>query len=227
MLSASISILLIAASAWAGTLRDNFDDGDMKGWDLSGAGDAWEIKNGELVIPPAGAPPQFLIGEADWEDYTIRVSAKIVKHQTTDFLEGPNIMARWESPLHLYIFAFGSSGVNDKTAYAFYVAGDIEAKHLEVKPFEWELDKWYDLRLVAEGDRFRFYVNDQLVIDYTDDVYPKGKVGITSAFIGTTVHFDDLSVTGDEVPDMNLSQVSVLPNKGKLVTKWAKLKAKR
>ena len=217
-----VALLMLTTSVWAGTLRDDFDDGDMDEWDLSKAGNIWEVKNGELVITPRSSPVVLSIGETTWDNYTVRVRTRIAKHQTTGNIEGPNIVVR-RQPLpehHLYVFGLGTRGVSSKMAYAFYVQGDTTPRHFVSEPFEWELDKWYDLKLTAEGERLFFYVDNQLVIDYTDGVYPKGKVGIASAFRGTTAHFDDFSVTGDDVPDLNLD---VSPEV-KLATTWGKMK---
>jgi hypothetical protein len=67
-------------------------------------------------------------------------------------------------------------------------------------------------------------MNDELVIDYTDSTYPVGKVGIASMFSGTTAHFDDFSVTGDDVPDGFVAPVEA---NGKLATSWGKIKIRR
>ncbi len=218
-----IALLLLTTSVWAGTLRDNFDDGDMDEWDLPGAGNIWEVKDGELVITSRVAV-LFFIGETTWENYTVRVRTRIVKHRATatGSVEGPNVLVREQfRPLpehHLYVFGLGDRG-GGKIAYAFYPR-DFTPMHFVSEPFEWELDKWYDLKLTAEGEQFWFYVDNQLMIHYTDDVYSKGKVGIGSGGQETTAHFDDFSVTGDDVPDLNLD---VSPEV-KLATTWGKVK---
>ncbi len=215
-----VALLLLTTSVWAGTLRDDFDDGDMDEWDLSEAGGVWEVKNGEVVITPRGSPAGFSIGETTWENYTVRVRTRIAKHQSTGFIEGPTVFVRESLMGHGYNFGLGTRGVSSKMAYAFYVQGDITPRHFVSEPFEWKLDTWYDLKLTAEGDQFWFYVDNLLMIHYTDSVYSKGKAGIASAFSGTTAHFDDFSVTGDDVPDLDLGVSPEL----KLATTWGKVK---
>jgi hypothetical protein len=213
---------MLPATLWAGTLKDNFSNGNMNGWDSTGApNNTWEVKNGELIVTPSGYPVGFSIGETTWKDYTIRVRAKIVKHQSTGSVESATIGARSSSfPMYGYVFGFGSIG--NKCIFCFRAEGNIGVFIAVFKPFEWELDKWYDLKLTAEGDQFRFYVNDELVIEYTDTAYPAGKVGIGAAFSTTTAHFDDFSVTGNDIPD---TLTSVSP-KDKLATVWGKVKGK-
>jgi hypothetical protein len=217
-----VALLLLTTSVWAGTLRDNFDDGDMDEWDVPEAGNVWEIKNGELVITPRGPTP-FHIGETTWENYTVRVRTRIVKHRSTGNIEGANVKVRKQDPRehpgHAYVFGFGNRG-GGKIAWAFYVQGDTTARRFVSDPFQWELDTWYDLKVTAEGGQFWFYVDNRLMIHYTDDTYPKGKVGIGSCCNGITAHFDDFSVTGDDVPDLDLD---VAPEE-KLATTWAQVK---
>jgi len=220
---ASISVLMIAilsTSAWAGTLKDNFNSGNMNSWDSSGAPqDTWAVKNGELVVTPDGYPVGFSIGETTWKDYTILVRAKIVKFQPSGAIEGANIAARCASfPMYGYVFGFGMLSDSNKYIFCFRSEGNIMVSIAVFKPFEWELDKWYDLKLTAEGDQFKFYVNDELVIEYTDTAYPAGKVGIGASFSTTTAHFDDFSVTGNDV-------FAPVEAKGKLATSWGKIKS--
>jgi hypothetical protein len=222
-----LALLLLATSVWAGTLRDDFDDGDMDEWEI-GSG-KWEIKDGELVMTPQGFPVSFFAGKPTWGDYTVRVRAMIKKHQATasGWIEGLFILVReqpLEDPLaahgNVYLFGLATRGLSDKMAYGTYMQDDLTLRHFVSEPFEWELGKWYDLKLTAEGNQFWFYVDNQLLIHYTDDTYPKGMLGIGASFNGTIVHYDDFSVTGDDVPDMDFG-VSL---EGKLATKWGKVK---
>jgi len=217
----ALMVTMLPATLWAGTLKDDFNDGNLNGWDLSGAPrDTWEVKNGELVVTPKGLPVGFSIGETTWNNYTVSVRAKIVNCQFTGAIEGVSIGVRSLSfPLYGYVFGFGT--IDKKYIYCFRVDGSTTVFIAESKPFEWELDKWYDLKLIVEGDQFKFYVNDELVIEYTDTVYPTGKAEITASFSETISHFDDFSVTGDEVPTLT----NVLP-KDKLAAAWGKVKGK-
>jgi hypothetical protein len=195
----------------------------MDEWDLTDASGNWEVKDGELVITPRGSRCGFRVGETTWENYTVRVKAKIVKHRSTGRIEGANVVVRKqdprESPRRTYAFGFGNRG-GGKIAYAFYARGDLTPRRFVSDPFEWELGRWYDLKVTAEGEQFWFYVDNRLMIHYTDDTYPKGEVGIGASFSGTTVHFDDFSVTGDDVPDLDLD---VSPGV-KLATTWGQVK---
>jgi len=232
----ALTLFLLAGSTWAGTFSDNFNDGNMDGWTLfrppfGPPNSTWKIENGELVLEAVDTPIVFLIGESTWKNYTVRVKAKMVKHQyDVDWAEGILLPIRFNPQLNLYLFGVGTTGSDvpiskDKRVFAGYGQdGSAALLHNEFEPFEWQLDTWYDLRLTAEGDEFKLYVNNTLVLDYTDNTHPTGSVGIGACCIrGTTVHYDDFSVTGDDVP----GTVAAVDPRAKLATTWGAIKRSR
>jgi hypothetical protein len=58
----------------------------------------------------------------------------------------------------------------------------------------------YHLEVVAEGNHFLYYVDDELILDITDDVDPflNGAVGLGTFNCGAS--FDNFEVTGEGVP---------------------------
>jgi 3-keto-disaccharide hydrolase len=224
-----LCMLLTAASAWAGTLVDDFSDGDFEGWTQSGAGN-WRVENEELIFENRSSPSYLFMGEPDWEDYTISVNAKFVKHWATNCcLEAMFLVARGKSILTCYNFLMGTWQLADKKVAAFCSRGNWDIHNLRSKEFSWDMDTWYHLKLTADGDEFQFYVDDELVLDYEDSTFDTGKVGFGGAFNSTTIHFDDVVITGDNVPgmDMNLfvedMDFSVEPT-AKYTTTWAAIK---
>ena len=83
--------------------------------------------------------------------------------------------------------------------------------------------------LTVDGDEFQFYIDDELVLEYQDSTFDTGKVGIGGSFNSTIIHFDDVVITGDDVPDMDMNlfvedmDFSVEP-KAKYTTTWAAIK---
>jgi len=229
----ALTLFLLAGSTWAGTFSDNFNDGNMDGWTLfkppfGPPNSTWKIENGELVLEAVDTPIIFFIGESTWKNYTVRVKAKMVKHQyDVVWAEGILLPVRFNSPPNLYLFGVGTTGNvvpigEEKRAYAtFGREGSAAFHHFEFEPFEWQLDTWYDLRITAKEDFFQFYINGALVLEYTDATHPTGGVGISVCCMrGTTVHYDDFSLTGDDVPDT----VTAVDPQAKLATTWGKLK---
>src|SRR5262249_36872 len=54
--------------------------------------------------------------------------------------------------------------------------------------------QWHGLRVEASGNHFRGFLNDQLVIEASDDSYPAGKVGLWTKADSVTC-FDNIQVT--------------------------------
>lgn len=50
--------------------------------------------------------------------------------------------------------------------------------YIDVMPWLWGLEEWRTLRVVRDGADIKAYVNDELIISYTDDEYVGGYVGV-------------------------------------------------
>jgi len=220
LISVVLLVFLLTTSAWAGTLKDDFSDGDFDGWMQSGRGH-WRVENKELVFDNLDYPSVLFVGEPDWRDYTISVRAKLITHQPTNCCgEGIMLAARGKSVSNAYLFLLGTWQQTGKQVLGCYTQGNVAPNSMKTNPFQWEMSSWYDLRLTVHGDKCVFYVDNKRVLTYEDKTYELGRVGIGGAFNTTTIHFDDVIISGDDVPDMNLS---VAP-KTKLTTTWSKLK---
>jgi len=216
-----LTLFLLVTSAWAGTFKDNFDDGNMNGWTEVGTGGTWKIENGELVIRIFGGTFGFGIGESTWRDYTVGVRLKLVKHLADPlWIEVASLALRFAGFPLGYGVGLGTFGATPKQLQVWYISPQGQGYNVKSVPFEWNLDTWYDLKAVVEGDQFKYYVNDKLILETTDNTFPTGYVGIGVVGISVIAHFDDFSVTGDDIPD-NLVAVS---SKAKLATTWGQIK---
>ena len=224
-----LGLMLTVASAWAGTLVDDFSDGDFEGWTQSGVGN-WRVENEELIFSALGSPSYLFMGETDWQNYTISVNAKFVHHQPSNCCGEVIVLAARGRLMNMcYTFLMGTWQQTGMQVAAFYEIGDWNIQNFKSKEFSWDMDTWYNLKLTADGDEFQFYIDEELVLEYQDSTFAKGKVGFGGAFNFTTIHFDDVVITGDDVPDMDMNlfvegmDSSVEPN-GKYTTTWAAIK---
>ena len=81
--------------------------------------------------------------------------------------------------------------------------------------FDFELHKWYRLKVTAKGNRFQCFIDDKKMLDFLDDTYTKGRIYLSSGW-GNRVHFDDFEVQYDALP--------VQPRR-KLTTTWGEIKS--
>ena len=131
--------------------------------------------------------------------------------------------------LKCYYFCMGTWQQAGKQACAFYLPGARVVRNFRSKAFIWDIDTWYHLKLTVDGDEFQFYIDDELVLEYQDSTFDTGKVGFGGSFNSTIIHFDDVVITGDDVPDMDMNlfvedmDFSVEP-KTKNTTTWAAIK---
>ncbi len=214
----ALCMLLAVSPVWAGTLTDSFNDPNMDDW-IEVIGN-WSVDNGELVLGPSATA--FGIGETIWKDYTVGVSVKITEHQKADgWTQGALISVRAAVTGDGYRFGIGTFGQNPKQALAYRADGGV-VKRAKSVPFEWELNTFYDLKFVVEGNVLKHYIDDELVVEYTDNIYPAGGIAISVIDKNNvvTAHFDDFYITGDDVTDTNLP----VKSSGQLATLWAKVK---
>jgi len=54
--------------------------------------------------------------------------------------------------------------------------------------------QWQELRVEATGNQFRGYLNDQMVVETTDDAYKAGKVGLWTKADSVTC-FDNVKIS--------------------------------
>jgi len=209
-----LTLFLLVTSAGAIDFRDDFEDGNMDEWTSWGC--KWQIENGELILQPVGFQCGFTIGEADWQDYTVGVKVKIVEHQVNPKLgEGAVIIFRVTMP-NFHVFSLRTASGSDLKVAGVWSAGAEGRKN---KPFEWELNRWYDLRVRAKGSQFEFSIDGKIVLSYISDVYPTGEVGLGIGNEFTSAHFDDFFVTDEDIPS-----ITAVSPKTKVATTWGEIK---
>ena len=199
-------------TAQAGTYVENFDDGDFDGWEIFDAGEPgseWTVENGVLTCRREIIwMSDLLFGEEDWRNYTIECDARIV--EPLDEIYGMAFDLRVTYPeddetkmTDVTCLASGSS----KTAFIW---PGLNGEFLDQTPssdFDFELGRWYRLKGVAHEDTFEFYVDGRLVASYTDDRMPTGRLGLMAAG-ASVLQFDNVIITGDDVPDNTDSLVA-------------------
>jgi hypothetical protein len=215
-------MFLLVASIWAGTFIDDFEDGDLDGWRQVNppAPMLWEIIDGELECTRHNAESTMLVtGEDDWSDYTIEYDVVLLE----DFGSGDvDVVVRYTDPVwsSQMLFYFGDFfGAREVCIRRDPGGADTR------KPFDrLKLDEWYHIKLEAEGDHFSLWLDDEKVLDHTDKAVKSGGAGLGLA--NYTAHFDNVIITGPDVPDivpLTWKGQTVEP-KDRITTTWAALK---
>ena len=233
---------LLTVSGWAGTFLETFDDRDFKGWEELWAdkGPAvWEVVDDELQAESREAYIHFLItGDSTWEDYTMELDVKPLKKHG---IGGISIAARVKGTWIVYCSIFDPVIIindNDpiQEARIGCFAGTLQRPARALLRFEQHpllrLNRWTHLKLSVEGDIFTFWINEEQVMEPTklrigenikafNDFHDFRTGGIGFGLWNYTARFDNITVTGDSIP--NSGDFDVTPQR-KLATAWGQLK---
>lgn len=216
-----VSMLLVALPVLAGTFKDDFEDGNFDGWQQFSPKNeiVWKVVDGELeCIRLTDHSAEIVTGEVSWTDYTFEANVKLLQdHGPGDF----DLVVRLTTTENGYAFLAGD-WVGEPSVYVQRLP-DLNMK--VVKPYDaLELDVWHHVKVEAKGGNFTFWVNNEKVIEYQDDVYQKGMVGFGVA--NYTARFDNVIITGTGVPDVIPPTWNKQPveSRDKITTTWARVK---
>ncbi len=228
-----LTLFLLMTSAGAGTLRDNFDDGDFDGWKRWRFGDQsaqWSVKDGELVCTSQNVCilASFLtIGDDSWRNYSVKTDFKIEKtfaacggaipvvitllRGADDALWGVDVLiGSWGGDIWNFCRCEKAVGGN--------VQGLPIVDNVAVGEGE-----WHTMRIVANEDSYEMFINETKTCEHKSALPEMGMAGLGAR--NCEVHFDNVVIKGDEIPDMDLS-TAVSP-KAKLAKTWGKIKQGR
>lgn len=219
---------LFPTFVWAGTWRDDFNDGDFQGWKetwMKQNQTIWKVESGVLIGEnPSNWGAYLVIGDAGWQDYEVECDARIVaiENSIPSFAiamrhNGQNGAATKTLVLGLVALAnpLGPSGI-----YATYLANN-DAFPRKIKAMTVELNRWYHLKAKVQGDLYELEVDGEKLISIHDKTLKSGMVGL-EAHAGVN-QYDNVIITGHDVPDFNPGYTPVEPA-SKLTSVWARLK---
>ncbi len=87
-----------------------------------------------------------------------------------------------------------------------------------------EMDKWYTIKVVAEGDDFEFYIDDELITKWSDDKLKSGRVGVRT--YSSVSHFDHVFISGPGIPSTPGEPGFAVNPAAKLSTIWGSIKSR-
>jgi len=121
--------------------------------------------------------PIFITGDEEWSDYTVEVS---VKPLALDEMAG--LVFRYHTNRHYYLFAL-TGGRRARLALRLPLEKEFRTadwRELGSAPFDYDVTRYYRLRVETSGERIRAYVDGKLLIEARDGELLKGKAGVTA-----------------------------------------------
>ena len=209
--SVILMVAILASIASAGVWQENFDNGLPDGWnDVKGE---WKIQKDAYAETSGAQYAKTMFGDEDWTDYTVAVDVTLV--------EDVNVNA---AGLLIRADADGNNGMRfwirtDEHKCQFSRWRENQWEHIVTPlPVEPEVGETYRLKVVAEGQNYECFIDDELLFEGEDDMKfrDSGRIGFIA--YEANVHYDNLVIDGDDIPAF-----AVAPN-GKLATRWGRLK---
>lgn len=190
-----------AAPASGATLlaADFASPAEVGKWTVIDAADAlpgpsvWKVQNGRLVPYsdaqdlPSMYTTALVGGEASWRDYSVSAAAYVRENDEV------GVVAR-ASAAGYYIFKLFPKGQKPTMALLRYDAATGHSQVLaSAEGGGFELEQWYTLRLLVQGETLKAYVGGQEVLSARDATLASGRAGV-AAYAANGVEFDNLAV---------------------------------
>jgi hypothetical protein len=168
-----------AAGQWPEIFSEPFDNNNNH-WPVEAQDDEYskttfEVKDGRYrlnSLSHKGFIYWVPIASRDLEDFSLTIEVELVEYaSSTD----AGIIFRWDGGGNLYYFAIDSDN-----KYSLYKLQDDEWSAL-IDPTQTSLvkkDGMNRLTVIAQGDHFILFINDQFVADKEDDSIKKGTTAI-------------------------------------------------
>lgn len=143
----------------------------------------WELENGYLTgSNHEDSPAEAYTGHTDWKDYTFTSTFRPTK--------GNNHHINFRVQGAIRSYAFGLS--DGKVILYKNNNGYTELKSV---PFNWNLDKYYEVSIKVENNKIYGYVNGEelLYFEDQDNPYLTGQIGFSN-FNGSRTYFKNFTV---------------------------------
>jgi len=206
-----LSIFLTSLSAWAGTFNV---------WDRI------SIVDGILSIDSMDKPeePTALCIIRNWKDYSFSADMRIAKAESGggNIDTGGLIVSRVEEQL-----SYSGYWIMGCTRHGIWGAGSLIKSKFNVNAWVVflagvpRIGEWYRLNIDQEGSKISSYISDELKHQANDDLQKSG--GVCLVAYNAIVEFDNVVITGDDIPDVGPSGYAVQP-KAKLAATWGEIK---
>lgn len=233
----SFTIILLASNvvSLAGTLIEDFDDGEMDGWERSPQNEKnknvfWGIVDKAMMFDPKGEAWDQAISQMnfvgiqgaknveEWDDYELEVD---IKHAELANYPG-GIRGRVDLKMggHYAIWLYpGTSKINLYKNPGWDINTGLS--NMGEAPYKPDIKEYHTVKLSCLGDSITVYYDDDEVISVKDSEHKKGTIALCVQ--DRVVYFDNIKVTGSKIPNIKLSAVDALE---KLTATWGLIKSR-
>ncbi len=206
---------ILVSTGYAGEQLWDFDSGSADDWKVANGN--WSVTDGVYQLATGAQAEHSLVGEVTWENYTVEAKIRL------DSGNWAGIAYRAKSEMEYYVYYFNVP--DNKTELWRHKTGGWTARdkigELAGKNVTIENGKWYDMKVILEGNAMALSINGEMQGELSDDMYGAGQAGVWGWQTG--VSFDDFKVSGDDI-EGSLTPVEPLD---KLATTWGRIKSRQ
>src|SRR6266498_4230685 len=175
-------------------LEEDFNDGQAQDFQIVSGN--WQIlsDNGNMVWdvnnPSSADYVGVNLGVVMWQNYTIQYRLKMmnfVSNATPEVI----VYFRGDNLGNSNVQAFTPDFNGDKLITFAKTVNRSGWQAISTAIYPFVTQKWYTIQIVAQDNRFRIYVDNELVIDTTDSQITSGNTGLQVG-PGAHVRFDDI-----------------------------------
>ena len=209
--------------SFAGTWRDDFGDNDTKEWtiyNLNRQVEKWWIDKGEAVgqIFEEGFMSLWLTGSLDWKNYSLSCKAKLEREKNDSASVGLTLYDRGDEDVRYLFF------INFTVGTVSIIKATPDQWFIRNFPFVADIDTWYHLKASVNADMLEFQIEDQVFVGRDLEPIKSGQAGLVVS--NAEARFDDVEITGDNIPNGGPGRIRAVDVKGKLTTTWGQIKSK-
>ena len=228
--------MCVVSNSYTGTWRDDFEDKDTKEWEIFNLNrqvEKWWINNDEAVgeIFQPGFWSLWMTGESNWKYYSVSCLVKLIDEKNDPPYFGLTLHDRGEEGGRyvFYVDYLRGFAVIDK-----WVAngGSVRRNFISEKDVWYKLTASVGLDQLGEGLAIlEFSIknadikdDNPLVTLTAQDADPidKGQVGL--AISNARVRYDNVEISGDNIPNGGPGKPFAVKPHAKLATSWGSIK---
>jgi hypothetical protein len=226
-------ILSPPAALSAGTLIDDFEDGDTEGWERSPQNERnknifWGLADGAFMFDPKGEVWSSAINQMnfvgtpqisnvrEWTDYEFEVQ---IKHtERANHPGGIRARVDLDTGGHYAVWFYPGDGTIKlyKNPVWDINTGLSTLGQAAYKP---AVDEFHTVKLSCQGDTIEVFYDDKEIISAEDGEHKEGTIALCVQ--DKVVYYDNIKVTGPQIPNVKLSPVEP---EAKLTKTWGMIK---
>ena len=227
------AILSAPAMVSAGTLIEDFEDGDAEGWERSPQNEKnknifWGVVDSAFMFDPEGEVWSSAISQMnfvgtlqipnvrEWTDYEFEVQIKHIER--ANWPGGIRARVDLDTGGHYAVWFYPGDGTIKLYKNPVW---DINTglSTLGQAAYKSAVDEFHTVKLNCQGDTIKVFYDGKEIISAEDSEHKEGTIALCVQ--DKVVYYDNIKVTGPQIPNVKLSPVE---SGGKLVTTWGVIK---